>query len=87
MAKSTKKKPETDPKDLQAPPDVHGRLWNELYGASPCPPRVKLKVPVEAAENEIKRLYGVTKTATANVMLAMLTEMVWARLTREANDE
>lgn len=87
MAKSTKKKPETEPKDLQAPPDAQEKLWKEFYGTNLCPPRVKLKVPVEAAENEIKRLYGVTKTATANVMLAILTEMVWARLTREANNE
>lgn len=75
--KNTGKTPGIDRKQAQEPVSV----------PDPYLPRVRLKVPVEAAENEIRRLYGVTKTATANVMLAILTEMVWARLTREANDE
>ena len=73
--KNTGKTPGIDRKQAQEP----------VSAPDQCPARVRLKLPVEAAENEIKRIYGVTKTATANVMLAILTERAGARPAGRAN--
>ena len=79
------------PKKTEKPATKQERAVNAIMSQDPpviepVLPSVKLHVPYHAAVEETNRLYGLSAGNLAGTQGAILTELVWARLERRAND-